>query len=138
MKPSKKAEIVQITKVRMQKELKDKLERAAGRNNRTHNGELVHRLEQSFLQEETELREDAFVDIMAALAPHRKGDDGKPEIDAAELAKRFADILRPRLLTASDSHLSRYLADYMKQQRRPRGAANNAKPNPKPPTERNE
>jgi hypothetical protein len=64
MKPSKKAEIVQITKVRMQKELKDKLARSAERNNRTQNGELVHRLEESFANEVQDLRDGAIINML--------------------------------------------------------------------------
>jgi hypothetical protein len=130
MKPSKKAEIVQITKVRMQKELKDKLTRSADRNNRTQNGELVHRLEQSFLKEETELREGAYKDLLAALVPQRTGPDGTTEIDATELAKRLAGLLD----ASRDSNLGRYLADYQPKQPRRRGPATEQKPT----TERDE
>lgn len=132
MKPSKKAEIVQITKVRMQKELKDKLTRSAERNNRTQNGELVHRLEQSFLKEETELREGTFIDMLGALAPQRKGEDGNTEIDATELAKRFVVLVGSN----RDSNLRRYMSDRLRRPR-PRGPATE-KSDQKPPTERNE
>ena len=133
-KPDKKSVIVQMTKVRMQKELKDKLERSAARNNRTHNGELVHRLEQSFLREETELREAALSELLRALAPERKGEDGKTEIDATELAKKFSALVEP----SRDSNVSRYLTDYLKQPRRPRGPGTDTKTNPKPPAEQDE
>jgi hypothetical protein len=66
-KPSKKSKIVQITKVRMREELKDQLIRSATRNKRTQNGELVHRLEQSFAQDAKdaqELRDSGILDMM--------------------------------------------------------------------------
>lgn len=130
-KPDKKSVIVQVTKVRMQKELKDKLERSAARNNRTHNGELVHRLEQSFLREEGESRENALSELLRALAPERKSEDGGTEIDGTELAKRFAALVEP----SRDSHLSRYLSDYLDPNTPRRARASDTKTNPKSPTE---
>jgi hypothetical protein len=48
----------------MREELKDQLARSAARNNRTQNGELVHRLEQSFTHEAQDLRDSAILDMM--------------------------------------------------------------------------
>jgi hypothetical protein len=66
MKPRKKAEIVQITKVRMPRELKDKLLRSAARNNRTQNGELVARLEASFAKDEETLNANRVLNAVLA------------------------------------------------------------------------
>src|SRR3984957_8657396 len=48
----------------MRAELKDKLTLSAARNNRTQNGELVHRLEKSFANEAQDLRDGAIIDML--------------------------------------------------------------------------
>jgi hypothetical protein len=78
MKPAKKTQIVQITKVRMQKELKDKLTRSAERNNRTQNGELVARLEASFARDEEELRASTILNML--VAQREPGDTWRDDI----------------------------------------------------------
>jgi hypothetical protein len=96
MKTSKKSVIAQITKVRMQQELKDKLTRSAKLNKRTQNGELVYRLELSFAKEEEEARASVVDVMLEALAPKTKGNDGKQVIDTDKLAKLFAETLQGR------------------------------------------
>jgi hypothetical protein len=93
VKSTKKSKIVALTKVRMREELKDQLARSAARNNRTQNGELVHRLEQSFATDAKELRDSAIVDM---LVNHNEG--------SSELLRRFAFELakNPALFRSED------------------------------------
>jgi hypothetical protein len=84
MAKRKKAEIAQITKVRMRAELKDKLTASANRNKRTQNGELVHRLEESFANEAQDLRDSAIIDM---LVDHNDVSSELLRTIASELAK---------------------------------------------------
>lgn len=46
----KRTDVVQLSKIRISEELRRKLVRDAEKNNRTLNGEIVHRLEESYLR----------------------------------------------------------------------------------------
>jgi hypothetical protein len=48
----KKTDTVQLSKIRMREDLRSKLEQAAQRREVTLNGEIVHRLERSFAEED--------------------------------------------------------------------------------------
>jgi Arc-like DNA binding dprotein len=101
VKSTKKSKIVALTKVRMREELKDQLARSAARNNRTQNGELVHRLEQSFATDAKELRDSAIVDMMV-----NHNDFG------SELLRKFAsEIARNPDLLRSEAELKNMIGN---------------------------
>jgi hypothetical protein len=64
MATRKKTDVVQLSKIRMREALRARLARDAERKGITLNGEIVERLEQSYANEEKELRDSGILDMM--------------------------------------------------------------------------
>jgi Arc-like DNA binding domain len=60
----KKTDTVQLSKIRLREDLRRKLARDAERHHTTLNGEIVARLERSYVLEEQRQRENALVDLL--------------------------------------------------------------------------
>jgi hypothetical protein len=60
----KKTDTVQLSKIRLREDLRSKLARDADRHHTTLNGEIVARLERSYVLDEQRQRENALVDLL--------------------------------------------------------------------------